>query len=98
MISLALMCAFGFGVGAVVRNQVGAIVAAIAFFFILSPLPELLPGHIGDYFPAQTLGSLQGNPQDDGLSQAAGGLVFAAWSFGLAAIGTALICWRDVAD
>jgi ABC-2 type transport system permease protein len=97
-ISLGLMCAFGFGVGAVVRNQVGAIVAAIAFFFILSPLPELLPGRIGDYFPAQTLGSLQGNPQNDGLGQIAGGLVFAAWSLGLAAIGTLLICKRDVGD
>jgi ABC-2 type transport system permease protein len=97
-VSLGLVCAFGFGVGAVVRNQVGAIIAAIAFFFILSPLPELLPGSIGDYFPAQTLGSLQGNPSNDGLGQVAGGLVFAAWSFGLAAIGTLLICKRDVGD
>ncbi len=98
VISLALMCAFGFGVGAIVRNQVGAIVAAIAFFFVLSSLPELLPGQIGDYFPAQTIGSLQNNPQDDGLSQVAGGLVFAAWTFGLCAIGTMLICRRDVVE
>jgi ABC-2 type transport system permease protein len=98
VISLGLMCAFGFGVGAIVRNQVGAIVAAIAFFFILSPLPELLPGNLGDYFPAQTIGSLQNNPQDDGLGQVAGGLVFAAWTFALCAIGTVLICRRDVAE
>jgi ABC-2 type transport system permease protein len=95
-VALALICAFGFGVGAIVRNQVGAIIAAIAFFFILSPLPELLPGHIGDYFPAQTIGSLQDNPDDNGLGQVAGGLVFAAWALGLSAIGTALICSRDV--
>jgi ABC-2 type transport system permease protein len=95
-ISLALICGFGFGVGAIVRNQVGAIIAAIAFFFILSPLPELLPGNIGDYFPAQTIGSLQGNPENDGLGQVAGGLVFAAWALGLSAIGTALVCSRDV--
>jgi ABC-2 type transport system permease protein len=95
-LSLALICAFGFGVGAIVRNQVGAIIAAIACLFILSPLPELLPGHIGDYFPAQTIGALQGNPSDDGLGQVAGGLVFAAWALGLSALGTALICSRDV--
>ena len=99
-ISMALICAFGVGVGAIVRNQVGAIIAAIAFFFILSPLPELLPGSIGDYFPAQAIGSLHGleDATEEGLSQVVGGLVFAAWSLGLVAIGTLLICRRDVAD
>jgi len=99
VVSLALICAFGFGVGAVVRNQVGAIIAAIAFFFILSPLPELLPGSIGDYFPAQAIGSLHGTEEGDGsLGQVAGGFVLAAWSLGLVAIGTALVCRRDVSD
>lgn len=99
-ISMALICAFGLGVGAIVRNQVGAIIAAIAFFFILSPLPELLPGSIGDYFPAQAIGSLHGlrKETEDGLSQVAGGLVLAAWSLGLVAVGTAIVCRRDVAD
>ena len=60
VVSFALLGAFGLGVGAIVRNQVGAIIAAIAFFFVLSPLPELLPGDIGDYFPAQAIGSLHG--------------------------------------
>lgn len=99
VVSLALICAFGFGVGAVVRNQVGAIIAAIAFFFILSPLPELLPGSIGDYFPAQAIGSLHGNEEGEGsLGQLTGGLVLAAWSLGLVAIGTVLVCRRDVSD
>ena len=82
VVSFALLCAFGLGVGAIVRNQVGAIIAAIAFFFVLSPLPELLPGNIGDYFPAQAIGSLHGLPEatEGGLSQVAGGLVLAAWS------------------
>ncbi|HET6998361.1 MAG TPA: hypothetical protein VFI03_07200 [Solirubrobacterales bacterium] len=99
VISYSLICAFGLGVGEIVRNQVGAIIAAIAFFFILSPLPELLPGSIGDYFPAQAIGSLHGNPEGDGnLGQVAGGFVLTAWAAGLVAIGTALICRRDVAD
>jgi ABC-type transport system involved in multi-copper enzyme maturation permease subunit len=99
VVSFALLCAFGFGVGAIVRNQVGAIIAAIAFFFILSPLPELLPGSIGEYFPAQALGSLHGHIEGDGtLGQVSGGLVLAAWALGLVAIGIALICRRDVAD
>lgn len=96
--SFALLCAFGLGVGAIIRNQVGAIIAAIAFFFILSPLPELLPGSIGDYFPAQAVGSLHGLPDatEEGLGQVAGGLVLAAWSAGLVLIGTLLIRRRDL--
>ena len=60
----------------------------------------MLPGSIGDYFPAQAIGSLHGLRQEteDGLSQVTGGLVLAAWSLGLVAIGTLLICRRDVAD
>ena len=93
VVSLALLCAFGLGVGAIVRNQVGAIIAALAFFFILSPLPELLPGSIGHYFPAQAIGSLHGDPEEstNGLSQVAGGFVLAAWSGGLGLIGAALL-------
>ncbi len=98
VVSFALLCAFGLGVGAIVRNQVGAIIAALAFFFVLSPLPELLPGNIGDYFPAQAIGSLHGLPEatEEGLGQVAGGLVLAAWSAALFLIGTVLIHRRDL--
>lgn len=99
IVSYAIICAFGLGVGAIVRNQVGSILAAIAFFFVLSPLPELLPGSLGDYFPAQAIGSLHGSSEGDGsLSQISGGLVFAAWSAGLVALGTLLICRRDLSE
>ena len=98
VVSFALLCAFGLGVGAIVRSQVGAIIAALAFFFILSPLPELLPGDIGDYFPAQAVGSLHGLPEatEEGLSQVAGGLVLAAWSAALVLIGTLMVRRRDL--
>jgi hypothetical protein len=99
VVSYALICAFGLGVGALVRNQVGAIIAAIAFFFVLSPLPELLPGSLGDYFPAQAIGSLHGSSEGDGsLGQVSGGLVFGAWALGLFALGTLLICRRDLSE
>lgn len=97
--SYAILAAFGLGVGAIVRNQVGAIIAAIAFFFVLSPLPELLPGSIGDYFPAQAIGSLHGNPEGDAnLGQVEGGLVLSAWAASLVALGTLMVCRRDVAE
>lgn len=93
--SFALLGAFGLGVGAIVRNQVGAIIAAFAFFFVLSTLPELLPGDIGDYFPAQAIGSLHSLPEGE-FSQVMGGLVLAGWSLALVLVGTLLIQYRDL--
>jgi ABC-type transport system involved in multi-copper enzyme maturation permease subunit len=97
--SFGLLAAFGMGVGAIVRNQVGAMIAAIAFFFVVSALPELLPGSIGEYFPAQALGALHGHIEGDGtLNQAQGGFVLAAWSMGLWALGTLLVTQRDLSE
>jgi ABC-type transport system involved in multi-copper enzyme maturation permease subunit len=99
VVSFALLCVFGLGVGAIVRNQVGAIIAAIAFFFVISGLPYLLPGSIGDYFPAAALGSLHGHVEGDGsLNQVEGGLVLAAWALGLWGLGTLLVSRRDLSD
>lgn len=98
-VSFGLLAVFGLGIGAIVRNQVGAIVAAIAVLFVVSGLPELLPGSIGEYFPAQALGSLHGHLEGDGnLSQVGGGLVLATWSLALFAVGTLLVGRRDVAE
>ncbi len=97
--SFALLCAFGLGIGAIIRNQVGAIIAVIAVFFVVSSLPELLPGSIGEYFPAQAVGSLHGRVEGDGtLTQLTGGLVLAGWSLLVFAIGTALVVKRDLSE
>lgn len=97
--SFALLAVFGLGIGAIIRNQVGAIIAAIAFFFIVSSLPELLPGTIGEYFPAAAVGTLHGRVEGNGtLTQVEGGLVLAAWSLGLWALGTLLVARRDLGE
>jgi ABC-2 type transport system permease protein len=99
VVSFSLLCVFGLGIGAIVRNQVGAIIAAIAFFFVISGLPYLLPGTIGEYFPASALGTLHGHMEGEGtLTQVEGGLVLAAWSLGLWALGTLLVTRRDLSD
>lgn len=98
-VSFGLLAIFGLGIGAIVRNQVGAIITAIAVLFVVSSLPELLPGSVGEYFPAQALGSLHGRVEGEGnLGQLDGGLVLAAWSFALFAIGTLLVMRRDVSE
>lgn len=98
--SFALLGAFGLGIGAIVRNQVGAISAAIAALFVVSGLTELLPGDVGRYFPAQAIGSLHGSGEgpEEELSQVAGGLILAAWSVGLWAVGTVLTKIRDLGE
>ncbi len=97
--SFALLAAFGLGIGAIVRNQVGAIIAAIAVFFVVSSLPELLPGSIGEYFPAQTVGALHGRVEGDGtLTQLGAGFVLAGWTLLLVAIGTVLTVRRDLSE
>jgi ABC-2 type transport system permease protein len=97
--SFALLAAFGLGVGAIIRNQVGAIIAAIVVFFVISGLPELLPGTIGEYFPAQAVGSLHGRVEGDGvLTQLGAGFVLAGWSLLLFAAGTVLTMVRDLSE
>ncbi len=99
VVSFALLAAFGLGIGAIVRNQVGAIIAAIAVFFVVSSLPELLPGSIGEYFPAQAVGTLHGRVEGEGaLSQLGAGFILAAWSLALVAIGTVLTMVRDLSE
>ncbi len=93
--SFVLLAGFGLGVGAIVRNQVGAIIASLAFFFLISPLTELLPGNVDVYFPSKAIGSLHGSAEE-GLSQINGGLVLAGWVAGLCIVGTLLIMRRDV--
>lgn len=99
VVSFSLLAVFGLGIGAIVRNQVGAIIAAIAVFFVISGLPELLPGTIGEYFPAQAVGTLHGRVEGDGtLTQVGAGFVLAGWSLLLFAIGTALTLRRDLSE
>ena len=99
VVSFALLGAFGLGIGAIVRNQVGAIIAAIAVFFVVSGLPELLPGTIGEYFPAQAVGTLHGRVEGDGtLTAIQAGFILAAWSAALCAVGTALLIRRDLSE
>jgi ABC-2 type transport system permease protein len=43
-IATALAAALGVGVGAVVRNQVGAVIAALGLLYVLEPMLSIIPG------------------------------------------------------
>jgi ABC-2 type transport system permease protein len=97
-VSTALNAVLGVGIGAVVRNQVGAVVGVLVWGFVLEPLIGLIPG-LKDVVPKYGLdgvGNGVAGTGSDTLSQVPAGLVFAAYCAIFVAIGIALVRRRDV--
>jgi ABC-2 type transport system permease protein len=99
-----LFAAVGVGVGALLRNQVGAIVATLAWLYALEPLLGLVPG-LGDAIERYGFAALSSglsdtaaaDPNADLLAQLPAGLLLAAYAAILLAAGTALLRRRDIA-
>jgi ABC-2 type transport system permease protein len=92
----ALWGGIGVGVGAVVRSQVGAIIALLAWGFVAENLLfAFLPG-VGRLGPIHAGDALIGLTTEHLLPAASGGLVLVAWAAALALAGTALAVRRDV--
>ena len=76
----ALYTVLGVALGAVVRAQAAAIVAAVVWLFVAETAVSQLAGPVGRWLPA-TAASALGNAPDGGLlPQAGGGLVLAGWA------------------
>jgi ABC-2 type transport system permease protein len=99
-VATALNGALGVGVGAVVRNQVGAVVGVLVWGFVLEPLLGLIPG-LKDVIPKYGLDGVgnavaaTGNGSDT-LGQLPAGLLFAAYCAIFLAVGIALVRRRDI--
>jgi ABC-2 type transport system permease protein len=91
-----LWAAIGVGVGAVVRNQVGAVVGTIVWSLIPEPLLQGLVPRIGKFTPGAASDALSGGTGADILSPLAGLLVLGLWALVLVAVGAALTGRRDV--
>jgi ABC-2 type transport system permease protein len=99
-IATGLFAVIGLGLGAIVRNQVGAIIGALVYMLIVEPLANLIPT-FGDWVAKYGLGGTSGalsqtSGGDNVLSQVPGGLLLAAYAAVLLAIGMVLINRRDV--
>jgi ABC-2 type transport system permease protein len=94
LIGCALWSALGAAIGAVTRNQVTAIVAAVIWFLIAEPLVGTLLDQYGDYLPGAALGAIFDG--HDGLSQAGGILASLAWIAAIGAVGAFLVVRDDV--
>jgi ABC-2 type transport system permease protein len=92
----ALSGAIGVGIGAILRNQVAAVVGALVYLFVLEPVVGLLSSRIAAFTIGGTQGALTGAPGDDALGPLAAGLVLAAWALALSAVGAEVEERRDV--
>ena len=95
-----LFAALGVGVGALVRNQVGAVIGALGWLFLVEPLLGIIPGAsdaIGRWFPSGAAAALAGTATSDHpLAQIPAGLLLAAYVAAFAVAGIALMRRRDV--
>jgi ABC-2 type transport system permease protein len=93
----ALSGALGVGIGAIVRNQVAAVVGTLVYLFILEPVVSLISSDLAAFTigGAQTgLGS--GDFGDDMLDPIPAGLVVTGWVLLLGWLGAQLEEQRDV--
>jgi ABC-2 type transport system permease protein len=90
----ALWAAFGVAVGALIRNQAGAIAVALLWFLVAEPLIGAAFDRVGDYVPAAATASLVGW-DDAPLSPARGAIVTLAYALVLG-VAAVLSTRRDV--
>jgi ABC-type transport system involved in multi-copper enzyme maturation permease subunit len=92
----ALWGAIGVGLGAILRNQVGAIIALLAWGFVVENLLFAFVPSVGRFAPVHAQNGLFGLTTKHLLSPGAGAATLIAWTAALAAVGVVLAARRDV--
>ncbi len=86
----------GVGLGALIRNQVAAIVVVFAWLLIVEQLLMELLKDNAKYTPGEALGAIVGTDHEDLLSTRAGIALALAYVVGLAGVGGRFVFSRDV--
>ena len=92
----ALWAALGVGLGAVVTNQVFAVIGVIVWAFFVDNLIRALVPDVGRFTPVGASDSVTAGFADYLLSPALGGLLLVAYAGAFVAAGAALVAHRDV--
>jgi ABC-type transport system involved in multi-copper enzyme maturation permease subunit len=92
----ALWGIIGVGLGAIIPNQVGAVISLLAWGFVVENLVFGLLPSVGRFLPVHAQNSMMGFNTAHYLSGAAGTIVLIAWTVALAGIGMTLLKGRDV--
>jgi ABC-2 type transport system permease protein len=96
IVGTALWGAIGVGLGAIVTNQVGAVIALLAWGFVVENLVFGFLPKIGRFLPVHASDAIMGPIQDKLLPGNAGLVVTAGWALGLSIVGVSLLRRRDV--
>jgi len=92
----AIWGAIGAALGAIIRNQVGGVIALLSWIFVVESLLFGLVPAVGRWPPAHAHDALMGLTTNHLVSPAAGAAVLIAWTATLSSIGLRLIARRDV--
>lgn len=93
---VALWGAIGTGIGAIIHNQVGAVITLLAWGFVVDSLLFGLVPSVGRFTPTRASDALMGLKVHHLLSPSAGAVILIAWAAALAAAGIALTAQRDI--
>ncbi|MBV8217643.1 MAG: ABC transporter permease subunit [Solirubrobacterales bacterium] len=102
-VATMLYAAVGLGVGALLRNQVGAIVVVLAWVFVIETLLGIIPGGFGDEIKKYGLsgvGSSLARTAGDAsrIGQVPAGLLLLGYALVLVIAGTMVVRQRDVSS
>jgi ABC-type transport system involved in multi-copper enzyme maturation permease subunit len=92
----ALWGAIGAGLGAIVHNQVGGVIALLAWGFVVDNLLFGLVPSVGRFTPTRSSDALMGLRVHHLVSPGAGAITLIAWVGALGALGIALSVRQDI--
>ena len=93
---VALWGAIGAGVGAIIHNQVGAVVTLLAWGLVVDNLVFGLVPSVGRFLPSRASDALMGLGVHHLLSPGAGAVTLIAWAGALGVLGIALSVRQDI--
>ena len=96
IVGTALWGAIGVGVGAVVPNQVAAVISLLAWGFVVENLVFGFLPKIGRFLPVHVADSMMGHIEPQLLPGDLGSVVLVGWCVAIAGVGVALLRRRDV--
>jgi ABC-2 type transport system permease protein len=92
----ALMAALGVGLGAVIRNQVLAVIGLVVWFMVVENVVVGVAPSVGRFFPLASGDALTGINSDDLLTAPQGALVLIGYVVAFFAAGLVITRRRDV--
>ena len=96
LVMTALWAAMGVGIGAVITNQVFAVIGVIVWAFFIDNLLRALVPDVGRFTPVAASDSITAGVADYLLAPVVGGLLLAAYVLAFLAAGSLLVARRDV--